>query len=518
MGALVASPGNFPTAWFASESTFIATYTGSIFGAVPAVSGNTAVSTTFDSGSGPWPIGYDVMDYFTAGGAEFTAFGKTLTTPLSGNRRTAYLRTTFTVPFGGLTNVQMRYLMDDGGFIYLDGALLCTVNMAAGTTDIYSQNAANSTTTEAFLRTVDLGVAGAVSGGNAVVKTALSFLAPGNHTLAVSVRSNATDSSDLCLALELTAAPDWAIHTTGSIASSADDAEESATGTVNLVSTSLDLLNDSASGVGDQPVGLRFTGLAIPPGALITSATIQFKADQIHSEATALDIAAEAADSAPAFTSDAGNWSSCSFTNMSVPWQPAAWAAVGDATVAQRTPNLAAIVQESVSRPGWTSGNAIAFLVERSGHSAADSFDKGGGSPASLSVTYSSVATASFAHWLTSHPTLSGVNATRTANPDGDGFNNLLEYALRTNPTQSNTAPYILSREGGNLVFTYTRPSVATDLVYSVEWSESLSGGNWSTAGISQQILADDGTTRTVRAYTSTTGAQLYMRLKVVPQ
>ena len=113
---------------------------------------------------------------------------------------------------------------------------------------------------------------------------------------------------------------------------------------------------------------------------------------------------------------------------------------------------------------------------------------------------------------------MSGVNATRTANPDGDGFNNLLEYALRTNPTQSNAAPYILSREGGNLVFTYTRPSVATDLVYSVEWSESLSGGNWSTAGISQQILADDGTTRTVRAYTSTTGAQLYMRLKVVPQ
>ena len=94
----------------------------------------------------------------------------------------------------------------------------------------------------------------------------------------------------------------------------------------------------------------------------------------------------------------------------------------------------------------------------------------------------------------------------------------MLEYALRANPTQSNAAPYSVSREGGNLLFTYTRPSIATDLVYSVEWSESLSGGNWSTAGISQQILTDDGTTRTIRAYTATNGAQLYMRLKVVAQ
>ncbi len=282
MGALPASPGNFLTTWFLSEANFTSTYTGPTFGAVPSVTGNTATTTTYDSGVGPGPLGYDVIDYMAVGGAEFTALGTTLTTPLTANRRTAYFRTTFTVPAGGLVKPQLRYLMDDGGFIYLDGALLCTVNMASGVTDTYTQLAANSTTTEASLRTVDLRTAGAVSGGNAVVNAALNFLAPGVHTLAVSCRSNATNSSDLCLALELTAEPGCAISATaanvvrndGGNTNGADDTI-SFTITATGLNTGVNWTSPTANTTGGYGVPVSFTGIPVgnPPAPVIITLT-----------------------------------------------------------------------------------------------------------------------------------------------------------------------------------------------------------------------------------------------------
>jgi hypothetical protein len=188
---------------------------------------------------------------------------------------------------------------------------------------------------------------------------------------------------------------------------------------------------------------------------------------------------------------------------------------LGEAASSQRTPNLAGIVQEIVSRPGWASGNAIALFIKGTGRRTAEAFDKSAGSPPSLSVTYSIEPTASFAQWLATYPTLTGTNAAHTANPDGDAFNNLLEYALATNPTQANAAPYTVALEGGTLGFTYNRPSLAPDLTYAVEWSRTLAAGSWSSAGVTQQITSDNGTIRTVRAIVPTGTAVLFLRLKV---
>lgn len=41
-----------------------------------------------------------------------------------------------------------------------------------------------------------------------------------------------------------------------------------------------------------------------------------------------------------------------------------------------------------VSRPGWVPGNTIAFLITGSGHRTAESFDKSGGAPPVLTVTF----------------------------------------------------------------------------------------------------------------------------------
>lgn len=287
--------------------------------------------------------------------------------------------------------------------------------------------------------------------------------------------------------------------TTGNIATSADDAEQSAAGAVNLTSTDLELVNDGA--LGNQIVGMRFTGLAIPPGAIITDARLQFKTDEAQSEATVLDIAGVAADDAPVFTTAANNLGSRALTPTSVLWQPAAWNTVGEAGALQRTPNLAATVQEIVARPGWASGHALAILIKGTGHRTAESFDKAGGVPPVLTVIFRTTPPGSFTTWMSGYPSLSGASAQPTANPDGDAFSNLLEYALATSPAQTNVAPYILSSSNGQLVLTYTRPSIATDLTYFVEWSDTLAAGTWSTSGVAQQVLTDDGTTRTIRAY-----------------
>ncbi len=214
MGALPASPGNFNTFWFAAESVFASTYTGPTFGAVPSVAGVPSVSTSYDSGMGLGSIGYGSVDYWSSAGAEFIGHGSVLTQPLAGNRRTGYFRTTFTVPAGGLVRPRLRYIMDDGGFLYLDGNLICTVNMADGVADTYAQSAANVDGTEAFIRTGDLWTAGAVLGGNAFVNSPVTFLSAGVHTLAVSVHNAASSSSDLELALELSAEAGCAIAAT----------------------------------------------------------------------------------------------------------------------------------------------------------------------------------------------------------------------------------------------------------------------------------------------------------------
>lgn len=38
------------------------------------------------------------------------------------------------------------------------------------------------------------------------------------------------------------------------------------------------------------------------------------------------------------------------------------------------------------------------------------------------------------------------------------------------------------------------------DLIYAVEWSDSLAAGSWRNAGVTEKITADSGTERTVKA------------------
>lgn len=81
------------------------------------------------------------------------------------------------------------------------------------------------------------------------------------------------------------------------IAAGSDDVEKSATGSYSATSSDLGLVYDTSN----RRVGLRFPGLAIPAGATITDAYVQFEADETQSEATTLAIQGVAADTAGKF-------------------------------------------------------------------------------------------------------------------------------------------------------------------------------------------------------------------------
>ncbi len=160
------------------------------------------------------------------------------------------------------------------------------------------------------------------------------------------------------------------------VTASSDDAEERiATGKVILTSADLDLGKDAGgSTVYDQIVGLRFSGLSIPQGAVIQNAYIQFQADETTSAATSLTIEGEDTDDAPTFTTTKWNISTRSRTTSFVSWSPVPWTK-GDAGADQQTPNIAAVIQEIVNRSGWSSGNDLAIIISGTGERVAESYD-----------------------------------------------------------------------------------------------------------------------------------------------
>jgi len=196
------------TPWFASASEFDADYTGPSFA---------TSSPGFQAGSANAPLGFGTIDYLSSplpSPGEFSSMGTLLIAPPGGSRYTSYFRTTFTVPDDGnaYTNPVIRFIMDDGGFVYLDGELILTVNMSAGVGDNYLATTVNSLSTETHLREALLNLpVGSLTGGNqesslpgnAIVEKQLEALAPGEHTIAVSLHSSSNTSSDSVLALQL---------------------------------------------------------------------------------------------------------------------------------------------------------------------------------------------------------------------------------------------------------------------------------------------------------------------------
>lgn len=101
-------------------------------------------------------------------------------------------------------------------------------------------------------------------------------------------------------------------------------------------------------------------------------------------------------------------------------------------------------------------------------------------------VPWSAWVTSEFTSGEQSNPLISG----ELADPDLDGLFNLLEYALGMEPKDSETSPLVISGFGTGFMLVDFPVSVnATDVIVRVESSTLLTGGTWSSNGITYETL-----------------------------
>jgi uncharacterized protein YjiK len=226
---------------------------------------------------------------------------------------------------------------------------------------------------------------GTVTFGNAnAVDTTATFSEPGTYHLRLTAFDGEATTADDVEVLVLPVGSPAAIEVR--VAAGSDDAEQAVSGSTALTSSDLELTTD---GNTQQIVGTRFTGLQLPAGATISNAYVQFRTDEVSTGAANLTIRAEANNNAPTYQAVSGNLAGRATTTQSVSWTPPDWNTIGESAAAQRTPNIASLIQAIVDRPGWAQGNAIALQFTGTGRRTAEAFEGGGPSAPLLHVEYS---------------------------------------------------------------------------------------------------------------------------------
>jgi hypothetical protein len=206
----------------------------------------------------------------------------------------------------------------------------------------------------------------------------------GTYSGTVDIRSSGDLDAGVSIPVVLVVAPAPPDAGTArfSIAAREDDGREGKSGAVQLRESSL------ALGEGGT-VAFRFANVGIPHGAVIGSAVLRVV--PIDRDSLAADIrlqfTGEASDDSPALGERRGSITDRARTEASVDFEPEAWAL----SRAQASPDLRAIVQEVVDRPGWRTGNALTLFAADDGSRGARSIgsrDDGADRAAVLTVIY----------------------------------------------------------------------------------------------------------------------------------
>lgn len=148
---------------------------------------------------------------------------------------------------------------------------------------------------------------------------------------------------------------------TVSPAANADDARcTTAGGAFNTTTSELILGATGAS----YHSAIRFPSVALPAGAVITAASIEFEA-AVSSSGTVCNVTISGNDVDDAGQpSNAADINGATLTSASVAWSSLpSWTAGS----LYSTPNIASIIQEIYDRPGWSSGNAIRIQIVDNG-------------------------------------------------------------------------------------------------------------------------------------------------------
>jgi hypothetical protein len=157
------------------------------------------------------------------------------------------------------------------------------------------------------------------------------------------------------------------------------------------------------------------------------------------------------------------------------------------------------------------------------------------GNVTALDLLFSSIAGTSFAIWKTTagfseSDLASAAISGETADPDGDGLTNLMEYALGGSPKVADAAVIApaVDSNGSQIQISFRCDDSRKDLIYTVQSSSTLAAGSWtdiaqstgggpvtSISGLSD-ITTDSGSgARTVTVRTTLpAGGKLFLRIK----
>jgi hypothetical protein len=150
---------------------------------------------------------------------------------------------------------------------------------------------------------------------------------------------------------------------TSSPTTSTHDGDWNAGGAYN---TAIDFISVGQASSLSYHGWILFPALTVPQGITITSAYLTVKAYSTPTTGTLSDIRtkifANDVDDAAVPTS-AANADAKSLTTASVDWDPATFAA----NTIYQSPDITAVIQEVIDRPGWASGNDLMILWKNDG-------------------------------------------------------------------------------------------------------------------------------------------------------
>ncbi len=149
------------------------------------------------------------------------------------------------------------------------------------------------------------------------------------------------------------------------------DAEEMADGSINLISSDLEMTFDE----GPQIIGLHFQDVQLFQGETISKAYVQFTVDEPNEapkkdakkpkegDEEKLFIHIEDAIHAEPFREADHDISSRPKLEKSVEWKPKLWLKKDEAKEDQRSPDIAPLLQEIVNKSDWKFGNSVSLVI-----------------------------------------------------------------------------------------------------------------------------------------------------------
>ena len=171
------------------------------------------------------------------------------------------------------------------------------------------------------------------------------------------------------------------------VAAGSDDANQQAA-SIAIDGATVFLGNADASQV--NTTGFRFTGVTIPPGAVVTAASLEVTPSATQWSAMSFEVGAEAAVNSATFSDVSGPSSrpllaprATHFSNEQ--WLANTWVSASD--------GVGPLVQAVVSQPGWAAGNALSLILRGTdagwARKWAWAFENGAARAARLVVTFS---------------------------------------------------------------------------------------------------------------------------------